>query len=111
MRGVFPASISSGPINFGTALLRLNPNEKLALGVASSFLILSAGSAHAAPAPREVRFDVLEYLVEGNTVLPPGVVEQVLQPFMGPGKTFKDLESAREALEKPIKTRATCRWW
>lgn len=74
--------------------------KKLALGVASSFLILSAGSAHAAPAPREVRFDVLEYLVEGNTVLPPGVVEQVLQPFMGPGKTFKDLESAREALEK-----------
>lgn len=71
--------------------------KKLALGVFSSFLILSV---QAAPAPREVRFDVMEYVIDGNTVLPPNLVEKVLQPYLGPGKTFKDLEAAREALEK-----------
>jgi hemolysin activation/secretion protein len=47
-----------------------------------------------------LRFDVLEFVVSGNTVLPPEQVEITLQPFMGPGKTIKDLETAREALEK-----------
>jgi hemolysin activation/secretion protein len=45
-------------------------------------------------------FDVLEFVVEGNTVLPPGTVELTLQPFMGPNKSFKDVEAARAALEK-----------
>jgi len=45
-------------------------------------------------------FDVLEFVVEGNTLLAPELVEQVLSPYMGPGKTFKDIEAARNALEK-----------
>lgn len=45
-------------------------------------------------------FDVLEFVVEGNTLLAPELVEKVLSPYMGPGKTFKDIEAARNALEK-----------
>jgi hemolysin activation/secretion protein len=65
-------------------------------------LAVPVGSVWAASeTPSEpLRFDVLEFVVAGNTVLPPEQVEATLQPFMGPGKTIKDLESAREALEK-----------
>lgn len=64
--------------------------------------VLCMGRVWAEPAPdREpLRFDVMEFVVSGNTVLPPEQVEVALQPFMGPGKTIKDLEVAREALEK-----------
>lgn len=71
--------------------------KKLALGVVSSFLILAA---HAAPNQRVVTFDVMEFVIDGNTVLPANVVERVLHPYLGPAKTFKDIEAAREALER-----------
>jgi hemolysin activation/secretion protein len=47
-----------------------------------------------------VSFDVMEFVVEGNTLLPQTVVERALQPYMGPGRTFKNIEAARDALEK-----------
>jgi hemolysin activation/secretion protein len=69
--------------------------KKLVVGLVVCWQVASALAA--APA---LKFDVLEFVVEGNTVLPGELVEQVLQPFMGPDKGFKDIESAREALEK-----------
>lgn len=45
-------------------------------------------------------FDVMEYVVEGNSALSDGVVSQILTPYLGPGRRFKDIEAAREALEK-----------
>lgn len=45
-------------------------------------------------------FDVLEFAVEGNTVLPVNMVEKAVSPFLGPGKTITDVEAARAALEK-----------
>lgn len=53
-------------------------------------------SAAAAPA----RFDVLEYEVQGNTVLSGRKVEAVLLPFMGEQRTLIDVEAARAALER-----------
>ena len=61
---------------------------------------LAASPAQAAEQPAIVTFDVLEYVVVGNTVLPSDIVEQTLQSYMGPGRTFKDVEAARSALEK-----------
>lgn len=67
----------------------------------ASLFVLSAVAALAqAQAPATVTFDVMEFVVEGNTVLPPEQVERVVSPYMGPGKTFKDMEAARTALEK-----------
>jgi hemolysin activation/secretion protein len=54
----------------------------------------------AQPARSEPTFDVLEYVIEGNSVLPADVVERAVSPHLGPGKTFKDIEAARTALEK-----------
>src|SRR5258707_76135 len=48
----------------------------------------------------EPTFDVYEYVIEGNTMLPAAMVEQAVSPFMGPGRRFADLEQARSALEK-----------
>jgi hemolysin activation/secretion protein len=53
-----------------------------------------------AVATAAVTFDVMEFAVEGNTLLPQALVETILQPYMGPGRSFKDMDAAREALEK-----------
>ncbi|NOT67547.1 MAG: ShlB/FhaC/HecB family hemolysin secretion/activation protein [Methylophilaceae bacterium] len=45
-------------------------------------------------------FDIMEYRVEGNSVLPDGKIEQAVYAFMGEGKSIDDVELARTALEK-----------
>jgi hemolysin activation/secretion protein len=45
-------------------------------------------------------FDVLEFRVEGNTVLARTVIEKAVYPFLGPGRSVADVEKARAALEK-----------
>ena len=45
-------------------------------------------------------FDILEFEVEGNTVLPNMDIERAVLPFMGEGKQVADVELARAALEK-----------
>jgi len=46
------------------------------------------------------RFDVFEYVIEGNTVLPVATIERTVTPFLGPGRPMADVEAARSALEK-----------
>lgn len=64
----------------------------------------SVASAPAAPAPaakaNEAHFNVHEYRVLGNTVLPNRDIESVLYPLLGDNKTLTDVEAARAALEK-----------
>jgi hemolysin activation/secretion protein len=48
----------------------------------------------------EQKFDVLEYVVQGNTKFKSIQIEESVYPHLGLGKTFKDVEAAREALEK-----------
>lgn len=48
----------------------------------------------------ELRFDVFEYQVDGNSVLKNGDIEKAVYPFMGEHKTIEDVEKARSALEK-----------
>lgn len=69
----------------------------LSLGVLLSAWPLRAQTP-AAGTPQPA-FDVMEYVVSGNSVLSTGQIERALSPFLGPGKTFKDVELAREALE------------
>lgn len=62
--------------------------------------------AGAEPAPAQAAteenapFDILEYRVEGSTVLPAGKIEETVYPFLGEGKTVEVAEQARAALEK-----------
>jgi len=55
----------------------------------------SAPAAAAAPKP----FAVLEYQIEGNTLLRAVDIERAVTPYLGPEKTIKDIEAARAALE------------
>lgn len=45
------------------------------------------------------RFDILEFLVEGNTVLPVIEIERAVMPFLGEGRRIEDVEAARKSLE------------
>ncbi len=49
---------------------------------------------------QNAKFDIFEYRVEGNTVLPVGKIEQAVYPFLGEAKNIDDAEQARTALEK-----------
>lgn len=53
----------------------------------------------AAPAGAEPVFDILDYQVDGNTVLDVESVERAVYPHLGPGKGIADVEKARTALE------------
>lgn len=46
------------------------------------------------------RFNVLEYRVEGNTMLDPATIQRAVYPHLGPNRTFADIEAARSDLEQ-----------
>ncbi|PLY43574.1 hypothetical protein CSZ94_07950 [Janthinobacterium sp. ROICE36] len=52
----------------------------------------------AAPVLPERQVTIEEYLVRGNTVLDARAIEEAVTPFLGPGRTLKDVEGARDAL-------------
>ncbi|HZX78187.1 ShlB/FhaC/HecB family hemolysin secretion/activation protein [Lysobacter sp.] len=56
-----------------------------------------------APAPADAgddrRVDINEYIVRGNTVLDGRSIERAVTPFLGPQRTMKDIEAARDALQ------------
>jgi len=62
---------------------------------------VAAASAPASePAQAQPHFDILEFQVEGNTVLPDEAIERAVMPFLGPDRQMDSVESARAALEK-----------
>jgi hemolysin activation/secretion protein len=52
------------------------------------------------PSAAAARFDILEFQIEGNTVLPDTAVERAVYPHLGPDLAFGAVEAARAALEK-----------
>jgi hemolysin activation/secretion protein len=72
----------------------------IAVVLSSCGFLVSASVAFAQAIGVEQKFDVLEYLVEGNTKLKNIQIEESVYPHLGIGRTFKDVEAAREALEK-----------
>jgi hemolysin activation/secretion protein len=60
-------------------------------------LLVVAGGARAV---EDGRFDVMEYRVEGNSVLATPRIEEAVYPHLGEHKTIQDVEAARSALEK-----------
>lgn len=84
------------------------------VGAAASLLLCLSAAAlsgdPAAPAaahgnekkekPKEEYFDISEFRVLGNSVLPVKTVERAVYPYEGPHKTIEDVQAARAALEK-----------
>lgn len=89
-------SISATPIALHglLAILLISAMPALAEAPPQDAAPVSASTEPAA------RFDVMEFQVEGNTVLPAVEIENAVYPFLGPGKTIQDVEGARIALEK-----------
>lgn len=60
------------------------------------------------PAPKSTqdqRLDILEYDVDGNTVLPAVDIEDAVYPFLGEKRSAADIERARAALQNVYRTR------
>ena len=53
-----------------------------------------------APSPEAARFDILEYVIEGNSVLDNLDIERAVYPYLGPQRSIDDVELAREKLER-----------
>lgn len=61
----------------------------------------TADAPHAPEAPSDapgVRFDIHEFRVAGNSVLPAPRIEEVLYPYLGPGADFQRVAAAQAAL-------------
>jgi len=46
------------------------------------------------------RFDIMEYVVDGNTALAAPDIEEAVYPFLGEGRTADDVDGARRALQQ-----------
>jgi hemolysin activation/secretion protein len=65
-----------------------------------------ANATAAMPAPvSDRRFDILEYVIDGNTALSVPDVETAVYPFLGEQRSAADVDMAREALEEAYKSR------
>jgi hemolysin activation/secretion protein len=62
--------------------------------------VQAALAASAQPANEPARFDILAFVVEGDTLLGPAAIERVVYPFLGEARSAADAEGARRALEK-----------
>ena len=71
-----------------------------------ALLATTSPAPFAAPASDDVEktgqpsFDVMEYRVEGNTVLPEREIGRAVYPHLGPARTIEDVRRAAEALER-----------
>lgn len=75
----------------------------LAMLLPVSAPMAQAAASSAAP-PVEPGFDIFEFVVEGNSVLPADAIERAVYPFLGPNRRFADVEAARQALEAAYKS-------
>lgn len=64
--------------------------------------LLAAQPVQPQPPPERggLQFDILEFVVLGDTLLGAPAIERAVYPFMGPGRTVADAEGARKALLK-----------
>jgi len=60
----------------------------------------SADIAEQRAREQQPRFDVLDYQIEGNSVLDDEALERAVYPHLGPDKTVEDVEKARVSLEE-----------
>lgn len=74
---------------------------RLALLALICALLAAPAVLQAQTSPREEpRFDILEFVIEGDTLLGPAVLERTVYPFLGPGRTLADADGARRALQQ-----------
>lgn len=88
-----------GAVRFPVVVLLLGPAFLAPHAVAAQPAPPAEARQPAGPA-EEPAFDVLEFRVAGNTVLPALAIEEAVYPFLGEGRSIAEVEQARAALEK-----------
>ena len=69
------------------------------VGFCAAWVLVSAQAQAPVPSPAVTRFDILEFQIEGNSVLDVGAIERAVLPQLGPGRDMAAVEAARGALE------------
>lgn len=67
--------------------------------LAAAVPVAAQASPQEGEAVDDRRVDINEYIVRGNTVLDTRAIERAVTPFLGPQRTMKDIEAARDALQ------------
>jgi hemolysin activation/secretion protein len=72
------------------------------IALALAFPLAAQTQTQAAPAPASApaHFQINEYLVRGNTLMPADDIENAVDPYLGPGRSMDDVHNARDALQK-----------
>ncbi len=87
----------------GAAQLPRQVRLLVALLAAAAPVAAQAQAEQAAPAPvaaeENRQVDISEYIVRGNSVLDARTIERAVTPYLGPQRSMKDIESARDALQ------------
>jgi hemolysin activation/secretion protein len=65
----------------------------------------NAAQNEANPNQAAQRFDIFEYVVDGNSVLDTPTIEEAVYPFLGEQRNAADVDMAREVLEKTYQMR------
>jgi hemolysin activation/secretion protein len=74
--------------------------SRLITSALRSFALLVAMLGVPVHAQEAAPFDIFEYVIEGNSVLPAEVIERAVYPFLGEKRTAEDVNNAAQALEK-----------
>jgi hemolysin activation/secretion protein len=82
-------------------VLRFLPGGLGRLLASLVLLLLATTSGAQTPGPAAgPTFDILEFVVEGDTLLGAASIERTVYPFLGPGRSAADAEGARRALQQ-----------
>lgn len=84
----------------GAGALRRRVAMAAGLLLALPTILQAQVAAQPAPAMAPSKFEINEYLVRGNTLLETVDIENVVEPFLGPGRSLDDVHAARDALQK-----------
>lgn len=68
-----------------------------AFAPANALPVTASGMAASIQTPT---FDILEYVVDGNSLLSDRTIEKVMATYLGEAKTLRDVDGARSALER-----------
>lgn len=89
-----PPDLQAQPAAPATALPAAAPSASVAPAS-----VPPAALSSPATAQDTVRFDILEFVVEGDTLLGAPAIERAVYAFLGPQRSVADAEAARKALE------------
>ena len=99
-------NLSAAPGSDGClALRRTLAAALLVLGLVSPSLGQAQAQAQAQPDADALRFDIFEFVIEGNTVLPTEDVERAVYRFLGERRSVADIEAASAALQQVYRER------